>query len=84
MMADGMTKDLVRVGNSGGGKTLTPTQFGALAQASTQARVADPAGLRTITRAHVIAWRKDPQALGALRSLRPFGCYFLRFSSING
>jgi integrase/recombinase XerD len=85
MMADGGSKDLVKVGNAGGSNALTPAQFGALAEVppelewlanitnpktrraykidveefSAFAGLRDPAGLRTITRAHVIAWRKD-------------------------
>jgi len=31
-MADGIIKDLVRTGNTGGGNALTPAQFGALAE----------------------------------------------------
>jgi hypothetical protein len=101
-----MVKDLVRVGNTGGGNALTAAQFGALAEVpaelewlanltnpkTRQAYKIDveefiafagrrsPSEIRTVMRAHVIAWRKDleksglaaypPQALGTLRSVR--------------
>jgi integrase/recombinase XerD len=83
-MVDKTVKDLVRVRNRGG-NTLTPVQFGALAEmpaelewlaniTSPKTRRAyridvadfmafvglrDTVGLRSISRAHVIAWRKD-------------------------